>query len=114
MFGSANVVKYNVREKLVYSGYGIAFGGAGEWSFQNDFARNVLIFCVVNSSSSHTAYCKNDFLVLFGGDTFGINGKFVAPEEKFTIIFTKAKPKFCFSLYHNGDNSYLFVNGKEI
>ena len=28
--------------------------------------------------------------------------------------FSKSKTKFCLSLYYNGDNSYLFVNGKEI
>ena len=28
--------------------------------------------------------------------------------------FTVTKRKFCFSLYYNGANSYLFVNGTEI
>ena len=35
-------------------------------------------------------------------------------EKKFSINFTKANTKFCLSLHYNGDNSYLFVNGKEI
>ena len=30
------------------------------------------------------------------------------------INFTVTKNKFCLSLYYNGTNSYLFVNGKEI
>ena len=30
------------------------------------------------------------------------------------IIKNKANTKFCLSLHYNGDNSYLFVNGKEI
>ena len=33
----------------VYSGYGIAFDGAGSWDFGSDDARNVVIFGV-NSS----------------------------------------------------------------
>ena len=29
-------------------------------------------------------------------------------------MFTKSNNKFCLSLRYNADNSYLFVNGKEI
>ena len=36
------------------------------------------------------------------------------PEKKFDINFSKAITKFCLSLHYNGDNSYLFFNGKEI
>ena len=36
-----------------------------------------------------------------------------APEKKISINFSKAKTKFCLSLHYNGDNNYLFVNGKE-
>ena len=32
----------------------------------------------------------------------------------FNINVTKANTKFCLSLHYNVDNSYLFVNGKEI
>ena len=46
--------------------------------------------------------------------TYGINGSFGSPEKKFSIDFSKAKTKFCLSLHKNHDNSYLFVNGKEI
>ena len=35
-------------------------------------------------------------------------------KKKFCINFTKANTKFCLSLHYNADNSYLFVNGKEI
>ena len=30
LFGATNTVKNNVKDKFVYSGYGIAFNGAGE------------------------------------------------------------------------------------
>ena len=44
----------------MYSGYGITFDNAGIWSFDNDTARNVVIFAVDNSSSSHADnYKKN-------------------------------------------------------
>ena len=72
------------------------------------------MFWVDNSSSSYTGNLKNDFLILGEGPTFRINGSFHASEKKIDINFTKAKAKFCFSLQCNFDNSYLFVNGKEI
>ena len=45
---------------------------------------------------------------------YGMNGSFVTPEKKFNINFTKANTKFSLSLHYNSDNSYLFVDGKEI
>ena len=96
------------------SGYGITFDGKSEWNFGNDSTRNVVIFGVDESSTSLTDNRKNDFLVLGKGDTFRINGSFGAPDKKLSINFSKSKTQFCLSLHYNGDNSYLFVNGKEI
>ena len=65
LFGATNMVKKQNNEKFVYSGYGIiAFDGKSSWSFVNDYARNVVIFGVDNSSSSHSDNQGNDFLVL--------------------------------------------------
>ena len=110
LFGEISIIENSHKEKWVYSGYGIAF----EWSFGNDYATNAIIFGVDNNSSSHADNLKNNLLVLGEGDTFGINGSFGAPEKKFSINFSKANTKFCLSLHYNADNSYLFVNGKEI
>ena len=41
---ATNVVKNSDKEKYVYSGYQITFDSAGSQSFDNDFARNVIIF----------------------------------------------------------------------
>ena len=41
LFGATNIVKNSDKEKYVYSGYGIAFDGKGQWSFGNDYARNL-------------------------------------------------------------------------
>ena len=114
MFGATNIVKNSDKEKYIYSGYGITFGSAGSWSFDNGFARNVVIFGVDNSSSSHSDNRQNNFLVLGEGPTYVINGRFGSPEKKFSINFTKSNTKFCLSWHCNADNSYLFVNGKEI
>ena len=32
----------------------------------------------------------------------------------YSINFSATKKRFCLSLHYNGDNSYLFVNGKDI
>ena len=53
-------------------------------------------------------------LILGEGPTYGINGSFGSPENKFNINFTKANTKFCMISHYNADNSYSFVNGKEI
>ena len=79
-----------------------------------DFARNVTIFGVDNSSSSYVDNRKNNFFILHEGPTYGINGSFGAPEKTFDINFSKANTKFCLSLHYKADNSYLLVNGKEI
>ena len=50
------------------------------WNFGYDFARDVVIYGVVNSSSSHANNCKNNFLVLAEDPTCGINGSFGSPE----------------------------------
>ena len=34
--------------------------------------------------------------------------------KMYSINFTEHNKKFCLSWHHNGENSYLFVNGTEI
>ena len=50
--------------KYAYCGYGITFDSAGTWSFDNDIARNVMIFVVDNSTSSHSDIRKKVQLML--------------------------------------------------
>lgn len=47
-----------------HNGYGIAFVGAGSFSFGNEFVWNVVTFGVDNSLSVHSGNRKNNFLVL--------------------------------------------------
>ena len=98
----------------MYSGYGVTFDSADSWSINNDTTRNAIIFGVDNSSLSYADNRKNNFIVLGEGQTFWINGSFGSPEEKCSIHFRKAKPKFFLTLKCNADNKYLFVNGNEI
>ena len=96
MFGAANIIKKSDKEKYVYSNHGIEFDRKGEWSFGNDYAKNVVVFEVDNILSSHTDNLKNDFIILGDGLTFGINERFGASEKK--IKFSKAKTNFCLNL----------------
>ena len=50
LFTMTNIAKNSYKSQSVYSGYGLAFYGAGLCSFGYDFARNVVIFGVDNSS----------------------------------------------------------------
>ena len=77
MFGATDVVKNSDKEKWVFSGYWITFYGKHRWNFSNEFARNVLIFGIDKSLSSHGDNCKNNYLVPDEGQTYGINGSFL-------------------------------------
>ena len=63
MFSATSIVKNSDKEKWVYSDYVIAFDRKVTWSFGHDYARNVVIFNVDNSSSSHSDNSKNNFFV---------------------------------------------------
>ena len=70
LFGANNILKNSDKKKYVYSGNGITFDSASSWSFDNEFARNFIIFGVDNSSSSHSDNRRNNFLILGGRPTF--------------------------------------------
>ena len=94
LFGATIIVKNSDKEKYVYSGYVIAVDRRDEWSFGSNYATNIIISGVDNSSSSHTDNLTNIFLILGEGYTFGINGDFGAPENNFSINFSKSNTKF--------------------
>ena len=78
LFGTTTVVKNSDKDKNVYSRYGITFDSGGSWNFDNDFARNVTIFGVDDTSSFHSDNHKNNFLIL-GDPAYGSFGE---PEKK--------------------------------
>ena len=63
LFGATNIVKNRNKEKYVDSVYRITFNITYWRSFGNDTARNVMIFGVDSSSSSHVDNHKNNFLI---------------------------------------------------
>ena len=100
----SNIVENSDEGKYLHSGYGATDSGI--------FARNGIIFGADISSSSHSDNRKNNFLIIGEGPTFVINGGFGSPEKN--ISFTTANTKFYLNWHYNVDNSYLFVNEKEI
>ena len=100
------MTKHAYIDQYKYSGYGIGFDRKAKFSFGNGVGRNVIIF-VVDMSSSMKIDNKKGL-----GPTQGLKHTLRA-EKKNSVNFTEKKKKFL-SLYFNGANSYLFVNGKEI
>ena len=81
LIGATNLVKNSDREKYVYSGYGMTFDSAGSWSFDNSTNRNVILFGIDNSSSSHADNRKNNFSILGECPNNRINGSFGSPDK---------------------------------
>ena len=114
LFRAVTLTKNAAIEKYKYSGYGIGFDRRSSFSFTGGgFGQNVLIFGADMSTSIHIDNNRKDILVLGRGPTQGLESTLTA-EKMYSINFTVTKNKFCLSLYYNGTNSYLFVNGTEI
>ena len=62
------------------------------------------------SSSKHIDNKKKDILILGKGPIQGLEHTLTA-EKIYSVNFTEHNKKFCLSLYYDGANSYLFVNG---
>ena len=66
------------------------------------------------SNSRHSTNKTQSVLVLGHGLIQKINNTTIYPEKMYRPNFTVDNETFCLSLHYNGDNSYLFVNGKEV
>ena len=77
----------------------------------NEIGRDVIIFGVNMDSLTNLDNNGKDILVIEKGPTQGLGEHSLPGEKMFSINFTKVNTKFCLSLYYNGDDSYLFVNG---
>ena len=94
LFGTVKLERNAIKSKFTYNGRGIAFDGEGSWSFGNDFARNVVVFGVDNSSSSHTDNRKHNFLVLGEGPTQGIDDSTGSAGKKIVLNLVKQIQNF--------------------
>ena len=65
------------------------------------------------SFSVHATNKANNIYVMGTGLTQGIHDTTIYGEKKFYGNFTDFGKKFMLILHYNGDNSYLFVNGRQ-
>ena len=113
LFGVVKLTKHIDIDLYKYSGYGIRFDRKGLFKIGDEVGRNVIIFWVEMSSSSHINNKKKYILILGKGSTQGLESTLTA-EILYSISFTKHNTNFCLSLHYNRANTYLFINGTEI
>ena len=102
-------------DKYIYSGYGLGFDSTGQFSHpQGGMARNIIIFGVNSSNSILARNTTQNILILGHGLTQKVNNTTVYAEKMYSPNFSAENKVFCLSLHYNGDNSYLYVNGKEV
>ena len=121
LFGAMQITKNTDTSTYNYKGYGICFDEGGQFGHtitEGGFAhatnaRNVLIFEADMSFTTHANNRANNIYVM--GELFiqGINDTAIYAEKKFYRNFTGPGKKFILSLHYNGDDSYLFVNGRQ-
>ena len=102
-------------DKYIYSGYGLGFDRTNQFSQpQGGMARNIIIFGVDSSNSLHATNKTENILILGHGLTQKVNNTTIYAEKMYSPNFSAENKIFCLSLHYNGDNSYLFVKGKEV
>ena len=114
------ITKNTDSSKKNYIGCGVCFdeGGAfGHTVREGNFdrttnAKNVIIFGADTSCSIHATNRANNIYVMGKDFIHGINDTTIYAEKLFHNNFTEFGVKFVLSLHYNGDNSYLFANGR--
>ena len=115
LFGAAKITKNATdTSKHKYEGYGICFDEGGMLSMGNiNNGRNALIFGVHENSVIYSNNKANNIFIMGDGFVQGINDTTLYAEKIYSQNFTAVNKKFVLSLHYNGDDSYLFVNGKQ-
>ena len=118
LFGAMQITKNATdNSKNNYKGYDICFDQRFQFGHtitegghaHTTDARNVLIFGADLIFSVHATNRANHIYLMGTGFTQGINDTTIYGEKNFTDFGRK----FVLSLHYNGDNSYLFVNGRQ-
>ena len=121
LFGAIQITKNADNSKNNYKGYGICFDERSEFGHtiaegghaHATDARNVLIFGADMGFSVHATNRANNIYVMGKGLTQGIHDTTLYAEKNFYRNFTDLGKRFMLSLHYNGDDSYLFVNGRQ-
>ena len=122
LFGAMQITKNATDyDKNNYKGYGICFDERSEFGHtvtedgraHTTDARNVLNFGADMSFRVHATNRANHIYLMGTGLTQGINDTTIYAEKNFYRNFTDFGKKFVLSLHYKGDDSYLFVNGRQ-
>ena len=121
LYGTMQITKNADTSKYDYKGYGICFDEGcqfGHTITEGGFshttnARNVLIFGADMSFSVHATNRENNIYVMGKEFVQGINDTTIYAEKSFYRNFADPGKKFVLRLHYNGDESYLFVNGRQ-
>ena len=122
LFGAMQIAKNATDyDKNNYKGYGICFDERSEFGHtitegghaHTTDARNILSFGADMSFSIHATNRANHIYLMGTGLTQGINDTTIYAEKNFYRNFSDFGKKIVLSLHYNGDNSYLFVNGRQ-
>ena len=122
LFGAMQITKNATdNSKSNYKGYGICFDEGSQFGHTMSersrtpitYGRNVLIFGADMSFSIHATNRANHIYIMGNGLTQGINDTTIYAEKQYFRNFTELDVKFVLCLYYNGDDSYLFVNGRQ-
>ena len=115
LFGKIKMRKNADTDKYKYQGHGIGFDLSGIFSHPDGGnGKNVIIFGVDMTNSKYTDNQTKDVLVLGHGLIQKIEDTTIYAEKMYSPNFTVANKTFCLGLHYSGDESYLFVNGKEV
>ena len=122
LFGAMQITKNATdNSKNSYKGYGICFDEGSQFGHTRTEGgrtyttngRNVLIFGADMSFSVHRTNRANHIYVMGDGPIQGIHDTTLYAEKKYFRNFTEPSVKFVLSLHYNGNDSYLFVNGRQ-
>ena len=121
LFGAMQITKNTDTSKYDYKGYGICFDERSEFGHaitEGGFAhtidaRSVLMFGADMSCSVRKTNRAHHIYVVGTGLTQGIHDTTLYAEMDFYRNFTDPGKRFMLSLHYNGDDSYLFVNGRQ-
>ena len=109
LFGTVTLTKNSDIDKYKYSRYGIGFDSKGSFLHFKCY-----FFGADMSSFTHTNNKTRNILVLGRDFIKGVDGTIIYAEKMYSINFSEVGARFWLSLHYNGDNSYLFVNGREM
>ena len=101
-------------DKWQYSGYGIGFDSKRRFTHPDGGDGKMGDGGADLSNSKHSNNKTKNILALGQEFVQKINDTTIYAENMYSPNFTVDNKTFCLSLHYNSDNSYLFVNGKQV